>query len=118
MFDYHPSHNLNHNWNPQKMIQSPSSPPIPEDVPAESSSTANSAKSYWSISNIMTRDTNSQEEESPGVRESIRKLLCLLCCPPCPGPITSKLSFHPPDPSYTLGDDDISEGKQKLKLNG
>ena len=117
MFDYHASYNLNRNCNPQKMIQSPSSPPIPADVPAENSSTANSTKSYWSISNIMTRDTNTQEEESPGVRETIRKLFCLFCCPPCPGPITSKLSFHPPGPSYTLEDDDISEGKQKLKLN-
>ena len=98
------------------MIQSPSSPPIPADVPAENSSTDNSTKSYWSISNIMTRDTNTQEEESPGVRETIRKLFCLFCCPPCPGPITSMLSFNPLDPSYSLEDDDISEGKQKLKL--
>ncbi|KAM4042854.1 alpha/beta hydrolase domain-containing protein 17B-like [Anomaloglossus baeobatrachus] len=33
---------------------------------------------------------------------SFRRLFSILCCPPCPGQITSKLAFVPPDPTYTL----------------
>ena len=33
---------------------------------------------------------------------SVKELCCLLCCPPCPSRIASKLAFLPPEPTYSL----------------
>jgi len=37
---------------------------------------------------------------------SIRKLCSIFCCPPLPSRIAAKLAFVPPEPTYTIVDND------------
>lgn len=46
----------------------------------------------------------------------INEICCLFCCPPCPGPIASKLAFLPPISTYEIIETETS-GICKLKFN-
>ena len=52
---------------------------------------------------------------------SLSELCCLFCCPPFPSKIAAKLAFLPPEPTYSLEEDDSNSGNNaanpKLVLN-
>ena len=41
-----------------------------------------------------------------GMGLSLSELCCLFCCPPFPSKIAAKLAFLPPEPTYSLEDDE------------
>jgi len=45
---------------------------------------------------------------------SFTELCCLFCCPPCPGKITAKLAFLPPEPTYSFV---LDEANNKFSLS-
>jgi alpha/beta hydrolase, putative len=45
---------------------------------------------------------------------SFTELCCLFCCPPCPGKITAKLAFLPPEPTYSFV---LDEANNKFTLS-
>lgn len=44
---------------------------------------------------------------------AFKKLCGIFCCPPCPSKIAAKLAFLPPEPTYSLVDED---GRKRLLL--
>lgn len=47
---------------------------------------------------------------------SMKRICGIFCCPPCPSKIASKLAFLPPEPSYDIIDEPISDNKKQLIL--
>ena len=43
-----------------------------------------------------------------GMGLSLSELCCLFCCPPFPSKIAAKLAFLPPEPTYSLEEDENS----------
>ena len=59
----------------------------------------------------MTAMSGSSQTGAGVTWMSMKRICGIFCCPPCPSKIASKLAFLPPEPSYDIIDEPISDNK-------